>query len=52
VERDGLIVVRWLLDPAQSVETYLRVVNPDERATLLTSIGELIEPSATTQETA
>lgn len=52
VERDGLIVVRWWLDPEHSVETYLRVVNPDDRAALLAAIAELIEPAPTTQETA
>lgn len=52
VERDGLIAVRWLLDPEHSVESYLRVVNPGERAALIAEIGEIIEPAPTTQETA
>ncbi|WP_125105848.1 MULTISPECIES: hypothetical protein [Gulosibacter] len=52
VERDGLIVVRWLLDPDHSVETYLRVVNPEHREKLIARIGDLIEPAPTTQETA
>lgn len=41
VERDGLLVIRWMLTNTQSVETYFRVVNPTERRQLTDAFENL-----------
>ncbi|MGO1544884.1 MAG: PH-like domain-containing protein [Gulosibacter sp.] len=35
VEPDGLIAIQWNIDPTHSVETFIRIVNPKQRAELL-----------------
>ena len=45
VERDGLVAIRWQLTPADSVESYFRVVNPAERKALFAALEPLIPTS-------
>lgn len=45
VERDGLLVVRWLLEADRSVETYFRVVDPAERRALADALTALVPES-------
>lgn len=51
VERDGLIAIRWLLTPTDSVESYFRVVDPAERRALFDALEPLI-PASDPQELA
>lgn len=46
VEPGGLVAVRWQLDPEHAVETYLRVVDPVERAGLLRELSNLVAPAS------
>ena len=51
VERDGLVAIRWRLAPTESVETYLRVVDPAARRRLFDALAPLI-PATDDQESA
>ncbi|NLT27214.1 MAG: hypothetical protein GXX90_11345 [Microbacteriaceae bacterium] len=49
VERDGLILVGWLLDDDHPVATYFRVVDPADRRALLDAL-QTLAPEPTAQE--
>lgn len=50
VEPDGLIVIQWNLGPENSVETFLRIVNPAARAELLEAIQSIATTAHATRE--
>lgn len=49
VERDGLLLVGWLLDDDHPVATYFRVVDPAERRALFDAL-QTLAPEPTAQE--
>ncbi len=50
VEPDGLIAVQWNIGPEHSVETFIRIVNPSQRAELLDALNSISPLSNATRE--